>query len=542
MITLSYRIQGGDFDSAGLATRKLKEQLARIGVAAPVMRRAMIASYEAEMNVVIHARTGTLWARLDEEKLDLEVADEGPGIPDVQLALREGWSTASSQARQMGFGAGLGLPNIRKNSDLFDIETRVGRGTRIRSTILLGARDDGDGPLPQAPGFLSLDPGRCRACLRCIFACPTAALRVHGSRPVLLPELCIGCTACAAECADEVFGIGSAGAGSPGTDGADGGRAALPPVPPDAVLVLPRGFLAGFPVSDSPARVLAALQEAGFQDIRMVEEWEQALRREARAFAGSGSGPLPLIPPFCPAVVALVESRFPSLIPHLGRWLSPIEAAGEEFPLRPVFLVAACGAQHAAAGRTSLTDRLTVLAPARLAEAVLPGLGRRPTAAPPASAGAGGEPAPDPRELVATGVRHVMRILSEAEAGALAGATLLDLSLCDGGCAGSPLLCTDPFLALHRWQRAPISAAHSDAAAVPRQKPYAQRHGVRLDKDMGEAIRRLARIDELTRSLPGRECGACGAPSCAAFAEDVVMARADADGCPHRPEHREETQ
>ncbi len=99
----------------------------------------MIASYEAEMNVVIHARTGTLWARLDSGKLDLEIADEGPGIPNVELALREGWSTASEKAREMGFGAGMGLPNIRRNSDLFDIETRVGRGTRIRSTILLDA-------------------------------------------------------------------------------------------------------------------------------------------------------------------------------------------------------------------------------------------------------------------------------------------------------------------------------------------------------------------------------------------------------------------
>jgi hypothetical protein len=306
--------------------------------------------------------------------------------------------------------------------------------------------------------------------------------------------------------------------------------------------VLPRGFLAGFPVNGSPARVLAALQEAGFSDIRLVEEWDRALRREARARAHSGSGPLPLIPPFCPAVVALVESRFPSLIPHLGPWLSPLEAAGEEFPLRPVFLVAACGAQYSAVARTSLTDRLTVLTPARLAAALLPGLARKPAAAPTESAAAGGEPAPDPRELAVTGVRHVMRVLSEAEAGALDGATLLDLSLCDGGCAGSPLLCADPFLAMHRWQRAGISAAHSDAAAVPRQKPYAQRHGVRLDKDMGEAIRRLAAIDELARTLPGRDCGACGAPSCAAFAEDVVMGRADAGGCPHLPEHGKETQ
>ena len=143
MITMSYRISGGDFDTAGLATRSLKEHLARVGVGAAVMRRAMIASYEAEMNVVIHARTGTLWARLENGKLDLEVADEGPGIPDVDLALREGWSTASEKARQMGFGAGMGLPNIRRNSDQFDIETRVGRGTRIRSTILLAEPENG---------------------------------------------------------------------------------------------------------------------------------------------------------------------------------------------------------------------------------------------------------------------------------------------------------------------------------------------------------------------------------------------------------------
>ncbi len=142
MITMSCRISGGDFDTAGLATCRLKEQLARVGVGAAAMRRAMIAAYEAEMNVVIHARTGTLWARLDSGKLDLEVADEGPGIPDVELALREGWSTASEKARQMGFGAGMGLPNIRRNSDQFDIETRIGRGTRIRSTILLAGAEE----------------------------------------------------------------------------------------------------------------------------------------------------------------------------------------------------------------------------------------------------------------------------------------------------------------------------------------------------------------------------------------------------------------
>lgn len=135
MITMSCRIEGGDFDSAGQATRGLKEQLFRVGVSPAAMRRAMIASYEAEMNVVIHARTGTLWARLDERQLDIEVADEGPGIPDVELALREGWSTASAKAREMGFGAGMGLPNIKKNSDEFYIASVVGQGTVLDITI-----------------------------------------------------------------------------------------------------------------------------------------------------------------------------------------------------------------------------------------------------------------------------------------------------------------------------------------------------------------------------------------------------------------------
>jgi hypothetical protein len=295
----------------------------------------------------------------------------------------------------------------------------------------------------------------------------------------------------------------------------------------------------------SPARVRAALRDIGFSDVRLVEEWEQALRREARARVATGQGPLPLIPPYCAAVVALVESRFPSLIPNLGAWLTPLEAAGEEFPLRPVVLVAACAAQFSAACRASLTDRLTVLSPARLAVALLPGIARStPARTEAVSAGdepAAGEPASAPEELAVTGTRHVMRALSAAEAGALGGATLLDLSLCEGGCAGSPLLCADPFLSLHRWQRAPLCAACSEAAAVPRQKPYAQRPGVRLDQDMGAAIRKLARIDELARKLPGRDCGACGAPSCGAFAEDVVMGRMAAEGCPHLPERGEET-
>ncbi len=212
MTSLSCRITGGDFDSAGIATRKLKEHLARLGVDAAVMRRAMIASYEAEMNVVIHASTGTLWARVDSERLDLEIADEGPGIPNVELALREGWSTASAKAREMGFGAGLGLPNIKRNSDRFEIETRVGRGTRIRSSISLRTGAVVRGQAEPEPIPLTTNAAACTSCLRCLFACPTAALRVRERGPSALEGRCIGCGECARACSHGGFALADSSA------------------------------------------------------------------------------------------------------------------------------------------------------------------------------------------------------------------------------------------------------------------------------------------------------------------------------------------
>jgi anti-sigma regulatory factor (Ser/Thr protein kinase)/Fe-S-cluster-containing hydrogenase component 2 len=540
VIRLSYRIAGGDFESAGEATRQLKEQLVKIGVGAAVIRRVMIASYEAEMNVVIHAKTGTLWARMDSGALDLEVADEGPGIPDVELALREGWSTASDKAREMGFGAGMGLPNIRRNSDLFEIETRVGRGTRIRSRIILsGVEPQPQGAPPDLPATPSTAADRCRQCLRCIFACPTAALRVHDHGPQILERLCIGCAACIGECAAGVYSIDRCGTT---------GDMELT-VPANALLILPRGFLAGFGVEAGPGNVLAALGAMGFTDVRFLDEWEAALRFEAWHAASDRGGPLPLIAPVCPAVVALVESRFPSLLANLGPWLSPVEAAAEEFPLRSVVLVPACPAQHALASAASLTDRVTTLSPARLAAAVRPFLRvearAAASAAVPVAPGAG-EPEQRIGELSVSGVRHVMRVLSAAEAGSLGGTALLNLSLCDSGCSGSPLLSADPYLSAQRWQTVGEGCAagepHSGAAlpdaamAVARRHPYTQRPGMRLDPDMGEAIRKLAAIDARERSLPGRNCGACGAPTCVAFAEDVIMGRAAEGRCPHTEE------
>ena len=127
-----------------------------------------------------------------------------------------------------------------------------------------------------------------------------------------------------------------------------------------AVLVIPSGFLSGFPGGAGPDRVLGALARLGFMDVRLTEDWEGALRAASCDAAGASPRHLPVIPPVCPAVVSLIQMQFPSLLPNLAPYLSP---------------VAACPSQYAAAIRSSHTERLTVASPARLAREILPLIG-----------------------------------------------------------------------------------------------------------------------------------------------------------------------
>jgi len=528
MMTVTFPITGGDFASAGAASRGLKEQLTRLGVEGEVLRRIMIAAYEAEMNVVIHARRGNLWARFASGRLDLEVVDEGPGIPDVEQAMREGWSTAPAEARALGFGAGMGLPNIRKASDLFEIDTRPGKGTRVRSTIHLRKLAAAE----TLRNAIAMRPESCRSCLACLAACPTRAMRLRDGRPQILEHLCINCTACLAACRYGALGLRE-------EDEADVDAA----LAATGLLVVPLPFLAGFPQA-GPREVLTALQAAGAREVRLTDEWEAGLLEETLRYARRrdrpGAGPV--LAPVCPAVVNLVETHFPSLLPQLAPFLSPVEAARDEFSLQALTVVAACPEQYIALHPGSLPGRLRVLSPARAAAAVAKALkstDRGAAAQPaicgqPALGGAGpsengpASPEADSGVLRVTGLSHVLRALEKAEAAALAGVELLVLYACDQGCWGSPLFPEDPFLARNRAS----AVAVGRASAQPRTRPFLARCGLRLDEDMSGAIRKLALIDELTRRLPGRDCGICGAPTCACHAEDIVLGRVPGPGCP----------
>jgi serine/threonine-protein kinase RsbT len=131
----SFEVAGGDFLNAGKASTGIKAILREIGINASVIRRVAIAAYEAEMNVVLYARKGVMTLQVAPTHVRIAVEDEGEGIPNVELAMQEGYSTASDEIREMGFGAGMGLPNIKKNADEFSISSVPGTGTTLDIVI-----------------------------------------------------------------------------------------------------------------------------------------------------------------------------------------------------------------------------------------------------------------------------------------------------------------------------------------------------------------------------------------------------------------------
>lgn len=135
-IRQTYEVSADDFTTAGEASASMKKILKQLGFQSDTIRRVTIAMYEAEINMVIHAGGGIAEAEISENRIIIRMEDHGPGIPDVELAMKEGWSTATEKIRSLGFGAGMGLPNIRKYSDDLKIDTEVGKGTTLTITIL----------------------------------------------------------------------------------------------------------------------------------------------------------------------------------------------------------------------------------------------------------------------------------------------------------------------------------------------------------------------------------------------------------------------
>jgi anti-sigma regulatory factor (Ser/Thr protein kinase)/NAD-dependent dihydropyrimidine dehydrogenase PreA subunit len=515
MRTNSYTIVGGDYENAGAASSRLKSELKRIGVAPEVIRRTIIAAYEAETNVVIHAARGGMQVTMDGRHINIEVEDVGPGIPDIKMAMREGYSTAPPAARELGFGAGMGLPNILKSSDHFEIDSEVGRGTRVRFSVHARAQD----VQAPAPNSIRVRPDACIGCLQCLRRCPTHALRVWNDRPQLLPHLCVDCTACIGACVTGALGMNA--------------EERLPEPLPETLLI-PSSFLVQFGAGVAPERVRKALAELGFREIIELGPWQEALRRAVAEY-GTQNDLRPVISPACIAAVNLIRMRFPSLLGSLAPFLSPIEAAQQEIADRPAVIVASCPCELTALLSEPAPDGHGVIAPAVLRKAVLSRIGvekRGPAAPTPRSA-----PERDRGLFQVSGIRHVIRVLEEAENGILGDVRAVEFYACDQGCLGSPLLEEDPFVTRKRLPRIEGS---SEARAVRRARPLSARAGMRLHEDMSRAISILSLIDEVRRMLPGKDCSLCGSPTCDTMAEDIVLGRASDSACFHIQANRGE--
>jgi len=135
VLRFTYDVEGGDLTQAGEASSQMKRALKRLGLPPEVIRRASVCMYEGEINMVIHAEGGTASVEVDMDDIVITLADRGPGIPNIEQAMEPGWSTAGETARDLGFGAGMGLPNMKKYSDEMDVQSTVGVGTTVTMTV-----------------------------------------------------------------------------------------------------------------------------------------------------------------------------------------------------------------------------------------------------------------------------------------------------------------------------------------------------------------------------------------------------------------------
>lgn len=134
-VKLTYEIDGDNFNAAGDASTAVKRVLKKLRLPPQIVRRAVVCMYEGEINMVIHASGGVADVSVTDDYIELVLADHGPGIPDVDLAMQEGYSTARDNIRALGFGAGMGLPNMKKYTDFMHIDTEVGKGTTVTMRV-----------------------------------------------------------------------------------------------------------------------------------------------------------------------------------------------------------------------------------------------------------------------------------------------------------------------------------------------------------------------------------------------------------------------
>jgi iron only hydrogenase large subunit-like protein len=402
---------------------------------------------------------------------------------------------------------------------------------------------------------VTLDPELCTGCTNCVKRCPTEAIRVRDGRAHIIKDRCIDCGECIRVCPHHA-------------------KSAF--VDPfriiynfKHVVALPAPTLYGqFKNVDNVNAILTALKRIGFDDVFEVALAAEAVSVKTRELLQARAFRHPGIGSACPAVLRIIRARFPSLIPNVITVRSPMEFAGRWAKRRAVektglpaedigcIFITPCPAKatsarsplgtlsgHNVDGVVSISDvyplivaALKDIVPEQLSEAGGIGIGWAKT---------GGESAGTFRSnyLAADGIENVITVLEALEDERITDVDFVELSACVGGCVGGVLTVENPFVAKARIQRLASRSRHitPSLSDVPFEEIMWETSNLihqpeimRLDSDISVAMEKLSKVRELSESFNGMDCGACGAPSCRAFAEDVVNGFATEDLCIYR--------
>lgn len=396
-----------------------------------------------------------------------------------------------------------------------------------------------------------LDEEKCKGCINCIKRCPTGAIRVRRGKAYIISERCIDCGECIRICPNhakyaEKYSFNEI-------------------LQYKYRIALPAPTLYGqFNNLDDVDYVLNGFLQMGFDDAFEVSVGAELVSDATRAYMQRQDIVRPVISSACPAIVRLIRVRFPNLIPNVLDLNAPLEEAArlareravEKTGLAPedigVFFITPCTAKITAIKQPICNakshisgvfaikdiypvllgqmDKLTEVKP--LKNSGLLGVGW---------ASSGGESAAliKERYLAADGIENVIKVLEELEDEKLNDLDFIELNACAGGCVGGPLTVENPYVAKARLQRLrkylPVSCNHLETEEIPPQmqweKPLEPVNIMKLDTDLRRAMEKMATMNEIEKTLPGLDCGTCGAPSCRDLAEDIVRGKASIEDC-----------
>lgn len=396
-----------------------------------------------------------------------------------------------------------------------------------------------------------LDAAKCVGCTNCIKRCPTGAIRVRRGKAQILSERCIDCGECILICPSHAKYAES----YPLSELQNYKyKVALPP--PE--------LYGQFRNLEDPNRILTALLSLGFDDVFEVAAGAEVVTERMRLYVKEHADKKPLISSDCPAVVRLIRVRFPSLIDHMVNLNPPMEVAAELARARAVektglspseigiFYLSPCTAKISSIKQPICNEKSRidgVFAIRDIYKPLLAAMEAVDEVKPLQHSGrigmswgiSGGEAASllDEKSLAAAGIENIISLLEEIEDEKLEDLDFVELRSCTVGCVAGPLTVENPFVAKARLKAMRKYAQISCNAAAPKALTKEMHWGhplqevgiLKLDKDIGEAMKKMQRLQGIEKSLPGLDCGTCGAPSCHDLAEDIVRGRASIEDC-----------